>query len=151
MGSLPKGFLETSYVGKKWSVSQIAEFLKCSQHKVNYWLKEYRIPKHSIADAIYLKNNPNGDPFVLKEINSIADAKLLGLGLGLYWGEGNKKNKASIRLGNTNGKLIREFIRFLLVILGVKAKKLQFGLQVFSDIIPTVVLKYWLSALKEFR
>lgn len=150
MEQISRKFLEQHYWNKKLPVKKIAAILRCSEHRVNYWIKQFRIPKRSISEAIYLANNPNGDPFKVKKVESVKDAKLLGLGLGLYWGEGNKKNKSSIRLGNTAPGIIREFIRFLVVILGISTEKLKFGLQIFSDINPQSAMKFWLANLKEF-
>lgn len=138
------------YVTEKKSSAEIAKIFKCSEHKINYWIKKYSIPKRSISEAIYNKHNPDGDPFNIKSIKTIETAKLLGLGLGLYWGEGNKKNKNSIRLGNTDSALIKKFIQFLIEILGIKKKKLKFGLQVFNDMSPKKSLDFWLKELRCF-
>ncbi|HUV43157.1 MAG TPA: helix-turn-helix domain-containing protein [Patescibacteria group bacterium] len=72
------------------SANEIAEKLGISLYKVNYWLKNFQIPKRSVSEAIYLKYNPNGDPFEIKEKLSPEERQLLGMGLGIYWGEGNK-------------------------------------------------------------
>lgn len=138
------------YLNQKKSSAEIAQRFKCSEHKVNYWLAKYSIPKRSMSDAIYFKNNPNGDPFKIAKVNSFEGAKLLGLGLGLYWGEGNKKNKNSIRLGNTDPDIIKTFIEFLLKVFNIEKKKLRFGLQIFSDMLPGKVLKFWVGELKQF-
>jgi len=143
--------LRDLYLNQKVSVSVIAKRYKCSERKINYWLLKYNIPKRSISEALYQKYNPKGDPFNIKEVNSIEDAKLMGLGLGLYWGEGNKKNKNTIRLGNTDPHLIKKFLHFLIRILRVETKKIRFGLQVFSDMSKDKVLLFWLNELHEFK
>lgn len=61
-------------------------------------MDKYQIKRRSISDAIYHKHNPKGDPFKVKPINNIEEAQLLGMGLGLYWGEGNKANKDLVTL-----------------------------------------------------
>ncbi len=73
------------------------------------------------------------------------------MGLGLYWGEGNKRNKTSIRLGNTNPALIKKFIEFLMMMFNISTSKLKFGLQIFSDLSERKVLKFWLAELKKFN
>ena len=73
------------------------------------------------------------------------------MGLGLYWGEGNKKNKTAVRLGNTDPALIRKFLEFMVQILGVKQAKLRFGLQIFGDMNPRQTLSFWLNELKDFH
>jgi hypothetical protein len=69
----------------------------------------------------------------------------VGVGIGLYWGEGNKVAKNSIRLGNTDPKLIRKFLDFLTNICGADPGKIRFGLQIFSDTSPAQALDYWMS------
>ena len=148
---LPEDKLRNLYLGKNKSTNEIAQILKVSERKVHYWLHKYNIPKRSISEAIYVKHNPQGDPFHIKSIKTVEDSKLLGFGLGLYWGEGNRRNPNSIRLGNTNPSLIRKFLEFLIVILGINKNKLRFGLQIFSDISPQGALNYWMDELKTFK
>lgn len=150
MTILTKTVLNNFYISKRMSVAQIASFLKCSEHKINYWIKKFGIKKRLLSDAIYVRHNPDGDPFQIKKVNNINDAKLYGIGLGLYWGEGNKKNKNSIRLGNTNPAIIKTFIYFLINILGAKKEKLKFGLQIFSDMSLNETLSFWLKNLSDY-
>ncbi|OGN27882.1 MAG: hypothetical protein A3A33_04565 [Candidatus Yanofskybacteria bacterium RIFCSPLOWO2_01_FULL_49_25] len=147
---LSKELLQRLYIEKKMSSVDIGKIQGCSEHKVNYWIRKYNIPKRSIAEALYTKHNPAGDPFLLKHIKNLEDAKLLGIGLGLYWGEGNKKNVNSVKLGNTDPNMIRIFIKFLVELMGVKVAKLRFGLQIFSDLKKSTVLNFWLNSLKKF-
>lgn len=136
---------------EKKSSAEIAKLSKCSEHKVNYWLEKHNITKRSISEAAYIKHNPKGDPFSIKKVLTQSEAQLLGLGLGLYWGEGNKKNINSIRLGNTDPALIRKFIEFLVKIFRIDKSKLRFGLQIFTDISQEKALQFWLNALKDFN
>lgn len=144
---LTKLQLEELYLHQRKSSVDIASLLDCSVNKINYWLKKFSLPKRSISDAIYAKRNPGGDPFVVKEIEGPRDAILYGLGLGLYWGEGTKANKNSVRLGNTDPRLIKRFIQFLETIYGIKREKLHFGLQIFSDISAQDALIFWQKEL----
>lgn len=139
--------LRDLYLTKLSSVSTIAKKFSVSEHKINYWFTKYKISKRSISEAIYLKKNPKGDPFKFKYPKTEADLILFGLGIGLYWGEGNKRNKHSIRLGNVDPNLVLSFIRFLERIYGVDKARLKFGLQIFSDISPLVAKKFWIKKL----
>src|SRR3989344_8618752 len=94
---MEQSLLERLYVRGKLSAHEIALRLHCSDNKVNYWLARYGIPKRSISEAIYARSNPTGDPFKVKAPASAADSFLLGIGLGLYWGEGNKRNLTAVR------------------------------------------------------
>ena len=72
---------------------------------------------------------------------------MFGLGLGLYWGEGTKANKSSVRLGNSNPYLIKTFINFLKTIYKIDIKRLHFGLQIFNDVNSKIALDFWIKNL----
>jgi hypothetical protein len=144
---MKRELLETLYVSRKMSSRQVAETLSCSEGRVNYWLAQHGIPKRSISEAVYAAWNPNGDPFLAKVPTSSTESLLFGLGLGLYWGEGNKKNKTAVRLGNTDPDLIKLFMKFLEDLYGVKKTKFRFWLQIFSDMSPQAALHFWTKAL----
>jgi hypothetical protein len=145
---ISKKTLSFFYFKKNKSMKEIADALKCSPRKVAYWMEKYKIPRRGQSEAIYLKNNPDGDPFKFRPPQNIEEAKLFGMGLGLYWGEGTKSNKNTIRLSNTDPNLIKAFIRFLVDFGGIKKNDLKFGLQVFSDVSPEKALEYWYQKLK---
>ena len=128
-------------------MSDIASSLGCSVNKVVYWMDRYGIKRRSIGEAIYQKHNPHGDPFTVKPIKTKSDAKLLGMGIGLYWGEGTKANKYSVRLGNTDPALLNIFMLFLTELFGVKKTDMRFGLQIFSDIDPQEAMEFWTREL----
>lgn len=79
------------------------------------------------------------------------DAILFGLGIGLYWGEGTKSSKTSVRLGNSDPRLIRKFIDFLVIIYGINRSRLRFGLQIFGDMNKERVLQFWTTYLNISR
>src|SRR5665213_633896 len=123
--TLQRQQLESLYLDDGLSMMEISNLLNCSNHKVVYWMDLYKIKRRSISDAVYQKNHPDGDPFDIKPIKTKKDIKLLGMGVGLYWGVGNKANKTSIRLGNTDPALLRVFMKFLIELLGVKKADLR--------------------------
>ncbi len=144
---LRKEQLEKLYQ-RGFSAKEIANKVGYSESGVRYLLSKYSIPRRTISEAIYVKNNPRGDPFKIKENLSFEEAKLLGLGLGIFWGEGNKRSKCSVRVGNSDPKLIRKFIEFLDKICGVGKEKLKFNLQIFSDLSEDEVVDFWMDELK---
>jgi len=142
-----KESLRKWYLEEFLSVSEIARKTCVSHNKINYWLSKYKIPKRSISEAVYLRYNPSGDPFTFKLPKTNSEWQLFGLGIGLFWGEGNKRNKSSIRLGNTDPKLIRSYMMFLNKIYGINKDKLKFGLQIFSDVSPMIAQRFWIKEL----
>jgi hypothetical protein len=149
--SISKSLLKKQYLIERKSSATIAKLHSLSESGVNYWLKKYGIAKRDIAEAMYAKHNPKGDPFAIRTPQTLAQAQLRGLGLGLYWGEGTKKSKTSIKLGNSDPALINAFIKFLKEIYGIKTDRLRFSLQVFSDCTPEKALTYWRSHLHVAR
>lgn len=145
--NLSEEHLKFLYVDQKASMAEIAEQLGCSVHKVQYWMQCHGIPRRSRSEATYVKRNPNGDPFEIKPIETIEDAYLLGMGLGLYWGEGTKASQHSVRLGNSDPKLIATFMDFLEKLFGVDRTKFRFGLQLFHDNDVEAAVKHWTESL----
>lgn len=126
---------------------EISHKLGCSHNQVVYWMQKHKIARRSISDAIYQQHNPNGDPFHVVFINTLEKAKLYGLGIGLYWGEGTKANKYAVRLGNTDAELLNVFMKFLIELFGVERKDMRFQLQTFTDIDTSEALEYWTRSL----
>ncbi|MDP1760186.1 MAG: hypothetical protein Q8L01_01890 [Candidatus Woesebacteria bacterium] len=143
-----KELLEKLYFSEKRSMQEIADLLGFSLHKVAYWVEKHKIKSRSRSEAIYIKHNPKGDPFSFKPPETKEEAILFGMGLGLYWGEGTKASKSSVRLGNTDPKLLLKFIEFLERFYSIKRKDMKFGLQVFSDMKPRKSLDFWAKSLK---
>jgi hypothetical protein len=144
---LSKELLSNLYINKKQSTNQISKIFKCSNNKVNYWIKKYDIKKRTISDAIYELKNPLGDPFLIKQPKTLQQGILFGLGLGIYWGEGLKRGSGGVRLTNTDARMVKKFIDFLEEFCGIDRSKLRFSIQIFEDIIPKVAFNYWRSRL----
>lgn len=110
-------------------------------------MDKHRIKRRSRSEAVYLRHNPDGDPFSIRPLKSKEDAILFGLGVGLYWGEGTKANLTSVRLGNTDPDLTLTFIRFLNELCGVPKDRLRFGLQLFTDCDQQEAMDFWVKKL----
>lgn len=145
--TLTKEVLLKLYTEEKRSSKDIGRKYNYSEHKVNYWLNKHGIPKRSISEAIYAKYNPNGDPFLFNMPRTREEMFLFGLGLGLYWGEGTKKNKHAVRLGNSDPSLVKAFMQFLVHSYNISEKRFRFWLQVFSDMSPEATLTFWTKTL----
>jgi len=137
------------YIRKHKSAYEISSSVGCSENKINYWLRKYKIKKRTLSEAIYFKHNPGGNPFRIKNKLNKKEAELKGIGLGIYWGEGDKSsNNTSVRLSNTDPFLIRKFREFLRKIYKVKEKKISYGLVLFNDVKKSVAIDFWKQHLK---
>lgn len=140
---IPKETLEQLYLRDGHSMKKIATELGFSVNKIAYWMDKHNIKRRTISDAIYKIHNPEGDPFTIKNFSNMAEAQLYGLGIGLFWGEGNKADKYSVRIGNTDPEIIKTFMQFLSVFFEVPKERLRFSLQIFTDIDSTAALRFW--------
>lgn len=129
------------------SSTEISKELGCSVHKVMYWLEKAGVARRTPSEALYAKYNPQGDPFTIKSPKTHEDIFLYGLGLGLYWGEGNKACPSSVRLSNTDPDIILSFLRFLECLCGVKPEKIKYNIVCFNDSNPIQVGEYWAKIL----
>jgi len=140
--------IKTLYKIENKSVSEISKIFNCSENKINYWMEKHNIKKRTISEAIYLKHNPNGDPFKFRYPKNKKEAELFGIGIGLYWGEGTKANKTAVRLGNSDPILLEKFMNFLKVFFSIDKNSLRFHLHIFSDIKLEDALSFWTKKLK---
>lgn len=135
--------LRKLYIDRKQSLSEIANKLSFSVHKITYWMSAYQIPRRKQSEANYIKANPNGEPFCIKKRLTRDEVKLKYLALGLYWGEGNKTTNHAVRVTNSDPGVIKEFILYLRKICGAREDKIRFYLQTFKDNDLVVARKYW--------
>jgi len=95
-----------------------------------------------------VKRNPEGDPFKIKEKLNTEEKFLKGLGLGLYWGEGDKSsNNTQVRIGNTDPFLIKKFEEFLREVCGARREKFKYSLMIFNDGNKSEAIKFWQNHL----
>lgn len=133
------------------SISETAKILNLSQSKTVYWMKKIGINRRNHSDAAYIKQNPLGDPFIVKKVDQMNKNEifLYGIGLGLYWGEGNKALKCgSLRITNSDPGLIRTFMRFVDGIYKLDKKRFSFSIVSFNDVNPETARNYWAKELK---
>jgi len=139
---IPKEKLEKLY-GGGLSMMEIAKIVGYSVSGVKYWMDEYNISRRSREEANYLKYNPKGDPFRIKRLKTKKDVELFNLGIGLFLGEGTKKNRYNVILTNSEPKIIKLFLSFLKTICGVKDFKIRAALNVFDDVNLKEALNFW--------
>ena len=130
-------------------MTEISKILKVSPNKVVYWMKKFNLERRTHSQAAYIKQNPKGDPFEIKHNLSKDDIFLYGLGVGIYWGEGNKNPKIpSLRVANTDPYLIKTFLYFLRHIFGLNKNRFSYSIVCFNDVDPKKARSYWAKELK---
>lgn len=131
--------------GKGMSMAEISQKLGYGYNSIVYWMRKFGILRRNLSEAVYQKANPNGDPFKIKEVKNRDDLKLFYTGLGLYLGEGDKKNKYNIKLANTDPYILRIFLEFLREICGVEESKIGAELNIFNDVNLQKSISFWLD------
>ena len=129
-------------------MAQIAKVFNCSPNKIVYWMRKYGIKRRSRSEANYMLYNPDGDPFKIKERLSEKEILLKGLGLGIYWGEGSKMSRHSLRVANTNPQILRAFREFLKKICQLEDRRISYSIVSFNNVDPEVSRLYWSKELK---
>jgi hypothetical protein len=143
--SLSKEILDCLYYERGLSVAQIAQQLECSTNKIVYWMDKYGLKRRDISSAVYLRQNPNGDPFNIQIPRSDEEWGLFHLALGLYIGEGKKRDREQVALSNSDPRVIRVFLRFLREICGVEENRIWAWINIFDDTDLPATEKFWLQ------
>ena len=133
--------------GQGKSAKEIGDLVGCSWHRVIAHMERNEIPRRNRSEATYLKANPKGNPFRIKSRLSERDKLLKALALGLFWGEGFRRNPISIRLYNSDPQLLRTFVTFLRIICGVRPDKFRAHLILHDGANAEYVLAFWSQQL----
>lgn len=144
---IKRKFLKDFYEKQKLSMAEIAKKLDVGTSTVQNWMARYKIKSRSRSDALYVLNNPFGDPFKFKKNFTKDEIFLFGLGIGFFWGEGMKLQKDGVRLGNSDPYLVLRFRDFLENICGVSREKLKYSLQLFGDVDKEKAIMFWCDIL----
>ncbi len=135
------------YVEQKLSAKQIARLAGCSDTGICHRLTKMGIEKRSVSEGVYVRNNPNGDPFKFRMPLTAEDWQLFGLGLGLYWGEGSKRAKSNVRIGNTDPRLLKAFMAFMERFFCMGPEKARAHVQMFNDMDVEVTARFLMEEL----
>ncbi len=77
------------------------------------------------------------------DISNISERDLFLIGLMLYWGEGGKKQRGSVRLSNSDPNMIRVMMKFFRTICKVPEDKFRIHLHIHMHLDYKKAEKYW--------
>lgn len=140
--------LQKLYYDRKLSMWDVAKTMSITPRTVEYWMDKHNLRRRSGSESAYVKQNPNGDPFKIKNKLAKKDKELLLAGLMLYWAEGSRKNKHVIQMANLDYRLILLFIKFLRRICDVKEEKICLNIQLYRKFNKEETKNYWSRILK---
>ncbi len=146
------------------SYNQIKQRIGVSKGTLSGWLKDYPLSKERIATLrdhseqriekfretmrkkkedrlrnTYDKEKINTLPLTKKEI--------FLFGLGIYWGEGTKRQMSELSISNTDPNLINLFIYWLEQSFNISRKKIKILLRLYGDMDIDKETIYWSKTL----
>jgi len=125
----------------------IAKTLAVTPATIIYWMKKYNLGRRSNSDCAYVKQNPDGDPFKIKDLLLDKEKELFLAGLMLYWAEGSRRNKHVIQMANLDSRPLLLFKNFLRTICGVKENKICLTVQLYRRFNKEKTRFYWEKTL----
>jgi hypothetical protein len=78
-----------------------------------------------------------------KQFSGLAKNPLFIAGIMLYWGEGDKIPRGSLRLTNTDPKIIGTFVAFLKKVMGARKEKIRIELILYPDLSDAQCKDFW--------
>lgn len=114
---------------------------------VLYWMKKYSLKRRPSNECAYVKQNPCGAPFKIKNSLTEKDKELFLAGLMLYWAEGSRRNKHVIQLANLDFRMLQLFARFLKEICNIREDKLCLTVQLYKSFNTDITKNYWSKKL----
>jgi len=142
-----KTLLQKLYYDKRLSMLEIARAISLTPATVKYWMDKYGLARRSASESAYVKQNPSGDPFRIKNRLSERDEKLFLSCLMLYWAEGSRRNNHVIQIANLDHRMLSIFIKFLKQICYVKEEKIRLTIQLYKEFDKKIVKNYWSKQL----
>jgi transcriptional regulator with XRE-family HTH domain len=146
------------------SYTQICEELRVAKSTLSNWfhgtdfseaIRQELTKKAIDASTVHIEalNKARGDTLValyeraeteaLQEIETYKHSPLFLIAVATYWGEGDKSSKNQVRLTNTDQKMLRIFLNFLIEICLVPKEKIRVALFIYEDLDEKECRNYW--------
>jgi hypothetical protein len=145
---MDKRLLNDLYWKKNLSMMEIARRCRTTHPRVYYWFKRHNIQRRSWCDSAYVKHNPDGDPFQIRQNLAPKDKELLLASLMLYWAEGHRTNRHSVEIANLDHRMLKLFVRFLRQICRIDEDKITLYVQLYRRFDKNQAKIYWSKTLK---
>lgn len=147
------------------SYSQIKSQLGVSKSTLSGWLKKYPLSPERIRElrdfsekrienfrnTMRIKRETRQNLVYQKEreyLLPLSDKELYVAGLLLYWGEGAKTTPTATSLSNTNPKVVKFYVFWLITIFHIPKEKIFVKLHLYSDMNEKDEIEYWSETLK---
>ncbi len=124
---------------KDWSIeikNKLSQKTRLNILKAN----EVRLAQKILRDKKYIKD-------AQKEYEILKYDPLFLYGLGIYWGEGDKKDRNRVAVTNTDPNMLRIVAKFYRNCLKIEEDKLRVALFLYGDIDVDTAIKFWSDLL----
>lgn len=150
------------------SYSEIKRRLKVSKSTLSYWLKDFPLNEEKILELRrknWTKGEAGREKFRLamrkkkedlakqvydkykEKLKKISKENFFIAGLMLYLGEGAKKKESSIVLANTDPKVIKFFIKWMIEFLDIPKDKMRAQLHLYENMDIVKEKDFWKKEL----
>lgn len=141
-----------------FSYSLISIKTGVSKSTLNYWLKDIpykpnaivlkRIQESPLKSAKILRkrkmtNIKLAKEIAFKELGQVTKRDLFMMGIGLYIGEGTKNKTQMVRISNSDPKVVKLAIAWLMSVCGLSIRNLRIAIHTYPDLDIENTLKYW--------
>jgi hypothetical protein len=82
----------------------------------------------------------------IKEFETLKYNPVFIAGIMLYWGEGDKLTKQSVKLTNTDPEMIKLFVYFLIQVLKIPKSRVRLQILLYPDLDDWLCRAYWYKA-----
>jgi len=146
-----------------YSYGMISNKLGVAKSTLNNWLKDisYRPNKETIkrikrarAKSGQVKHRKKiesiqrAERLAKKDIGILTKRDLFMLGIGLYWGEGDKASRDGVRITNSDSEIIKTFIRWFREICGLSTDNFTLTVYTYPNNDAAKDIEYWSKITK---
>ena len=147
-----------NYRKRGYSYNMISQELGLAKSTLSDWLKEIPYtPSKKVMDRIGAAraksaqtrhNQKVANIFMAKklaekELGKLTKRDLWLLGIGLYWGEGDKFSNEGIKIMNSDPEIIKAAIKWFRKICGLSAKNFRLAIHTYPDNNISETINYW--------
>lgn len=113
---------------RQHSIKRMRALARVQKEKWEQWREEYRREAR-------------------ERFTSLVRDPLFIAGIMLYWGEGDNKSRSSVRLANTDPRMIKLFFRFLQHCCRLPPERIYIDLLLYPDLSPLPTRRFWSTYL----
>lgn len=150
------------------SYTEISRQLGVPKSTLSKWLKPLRysqavrqrlsrISSRKFSENISTWNRKRAERYAVEregrvahaadEVSSLSRDRLFWFGLALYWAEGSKKDRFTVRFTNSDPRLVKSWLRFLTEFCGVSRDTIRLTVHLHPNVSDRRAKRFWSEEL----